>query len=50
MTDTGLFLNWDPDVLSNDEYDVDEELLYSSLHDEIQYVSAFFCLVSLCME
>jgi hypothetical protein len=44
MTDTGLFLNWDPNVLTNDEYDVDEELFYSSLHDEIRYASAFLSL------
>ena len=46
MTDTGLFLNWDPDLPSNDEHDTDEDLFYSSLHDEIRYASKWFCLVS----
>jgi hypothetical protein len=38
MTDTGLFLNWDPDAVTNDD---DDELFHLSLGDEPQYASAF---------
>ena len=49
MTDTGLFLDWDPDVLSDDVHGADEETFYTSLHHEIRYAS-MFCLASFRME
>ena len=42
MTDTGLFLNWDPDDLSDDEDEDNEDLFHLSLHDEPQYTGSFF--------
>jgi hypothetical protein len=41
MTDTGLFLNWDPNMLRDDDDDEAEELFYQSLQDEPQYASTF---------
>ena len=40
MTDTGLFLNWDPYMLSDDGDEDDEDLFHSSLRDEPHYAGA----------
>jgi hypothetical protein len=43
MTDTGLFLDWDADVLFKDDEE-NERLFYSGLRDEPQYTCEYFYL------
>lgn len=47
MTDTGLFLDWDADVLFKDDEE-NERLFYSGLRDEPQYACEYFYLSWLC--
>jgi hypothetical protein len=41
MTDTGLFLNWDPSTLEDDDDDEAEDLFYRSLQVDPQFACVF---------
>jgi hypothetical protein len=41
MTDTGLYLNWDPTTLTDHYDDEEEQLFYRSLQYEPLYSSTF---------